>query len=374
MSGKRLKSVLFFLGVAVAFAAVAGYVVLSHPMFGRQPRGERLKRLRASPNYANGAFVNLVSRPYMPEGSMLKNAWNFLFRKKERSRPSGPLPSVKTDPASLLSTRDTVIWLGHSSLFMQLVGKKFLVDPNFTPYASPFTWITRSFNGTDLYAADDFPFVDCLLLTHDHYDHLNYETIAGLKDKVGLVVCGLGVGEHLEYWGVPASKIVEMDWDEAITLDEGVTLRCLSAHHFSGRTPWSFNTTLWVSYVLETPSLKLYLGGDSGYGPHFAEAGKRFGPFDIALLECGQYDPAWKYNHMRPEETLQAAKDLRAKGLLPIHAGRFVLANHAWDEPYRLLAGLPQSGDVRLITPVIGEPVFLQETEQEFTKWWEGIE
>lgn len=157
----------------------------------------------------------------------------------------------------------------------------------------------------------------------------------------------------------------------------GITLHTLPAHHFSGRTLWKSNPTLWVSFVLATPARRLYLGGDSGYGPHFADIGRRFGPFDLAFLENGQYDPNWKYNHLAPEETAMAARELGAAGLLPIHAGRFVLANHPWDEPYARLARLAEDNGLRLVLPLVGETVFFDELEgpaKAFSHWWEGVE
>ncbi|MDR1534226.1 MAG: MBL fold metallo-hydrolase [Planctomycetota bacterium] len=365
--------------IAIMAVLIAGAgALLCHPMFGKLPSGERLKRIQKSPNHRDGAFVNRVPKPHMVEGaSPLKMGWEFLFKRKNRLRPAARIPARKTDFASLPPDRDAVIWFGHSSLFLQIGGKKFLVDPNFTPYASPFFWRTYSFPGTDLYSPDEIPFIDCLLITHDHFDHLNYDTITAIKDKIGLVVCGLGVGEHLEYWGIPAEKINETDWGDFTTLSEGLVLHTLPTHHFSGRTLWKRNPSIWASFVLETPTRQLYLGGDSGYGEHFADIGKRFGPFDLAFLENGQYDPNWKHNHLFPEETLLAARELRAARVFPIHAGRFVLANHPWSDPYIRIAELAGNGGMELVTPVIGETVFLDELdkpEKTFANWWEGIE
>lgn len=372
-----MKKMLWIFIVVFAVLAVGIGAFLCHPMFGKLPSGERLKRLQASPNFRDGSFVNRVPKPHMVEGvSPLKMGWEFLFKKKERSRPENPLPVRKTDLLSLPPDRDVVIWLGHSALFLQMEGKRFLVDPNFTSYASPFFWRTYSFPGTDLYSVDEVPFIDFLLITHDHFDHLNYATIQAIKDKVGVVVCGLGVGEHLEYWGVPAEKIIETDWDESTALAADLTLHSLATHHFSGRTLWKQNPSLWLAFVLETPTRRLYLGGDSGYGAHFTEAGERFGPFDLAFLENGQYDPNWKYNHLSPEETLAAARELGAKRVIPIHAGRFVLANHPWDEPYSRLAELAGKDGLELVTPLMGDAVFLDELEpgKRYAHWWESVQ
>jgi L-ascorbate metabolism protein UlaG (beta-lactamase superfamily) len=367
-----MKYVLIVLAIFLAAAGGAAWWILSRPMFGRQPGGERLARLAASPNYVNGVFVNKSPKPALGEGANpLKMAWDFFFRK--RARPAKPLPSRKTDLARLPANQDVIIWFGHSSLFMQIAGKKFLIDPNFTSFASPFKWKTYSFEGTDIYSTDEIPFIDYILITHNHFDHLNYETIQGMTGKAGKVICGLGVGSCLEYWGVPPDRIIEADWDESLALDSGIRLHVLTAHHFSGRTLGDRDKTLWASFLLETPLFSIYLGGDSGYGPHFAEIGERFGPIDLALLENGQYDLNWKYNHMQPEETLEAALDLKAKRLLPIHAGRFILANHPWDEPYLRISKLAENRGIELLTPMIGEPVYLGSADQVFTHWWENI-
>lgn len=362
------------LAIVLLLAGGGVFAFMSQAKFGRLPSGERLKRVEASPNYRDGKFMNLSPKPPFSEGvTMWRLSLDFFFRRKERPRPSKPLPVRRTDLRDLPLERDAIVWMGHSGLYMQAGGRRFLIDPNFTSCASPFSWKTLSFDGTDLYTAGDMPAIDYMLITHDHYDHLNYETVASLIGKVGVFVCGLGVGEHLEYWGVPAEAIVEMDWNDDMALGDGVTLRVLPTHHFSGRT-FRRDPTLWVSYLLETPDRKIYLGGDSGAGPHFADIGERFGPIDVALLENGQYDVNWKYNHMFPEEALDAALKLRAGRVLPIHAGRFELANHPWDEPYRRFSALAEGADFRLMTPMIGEPVWLDEPEQSFSRWWEGID
>lgn len=366
---------LAIMAVFVVLLTVALLWALSHPMFGRLPRGERLRRVQASPNYSDGTFVNKTPKPFMAEGATpLRLGWDFLFKKKERSRPSRPLPTEKLDLTILPADQNILIWLGHSSLFMQLDGKKFLIDPNFTSYASPFTWRTYSFDGTDLYSFSEIPDIDYLFITHDHFDHLNYDTIVALKDKIGTAICGLGVGEHLEYWGIPPERIIETDWEDHVVLDDGMILHTLPTHHFSGRTLWNRNPTLWVAFVLKTPSLCLYFGGDNGYGVHFAEAGNQFGPFDLVILENGQYDKNWPFNHMQPEEVRQAAADLKAKRLLPVHAGRFVLSNHPWNDPFTRIAELMEGEPAKLLTPRIGQPIYFDNLDADFDRWWEGIE
>lgn len=239
--------------------------------------------------------------------------------------------------------------------------------------ASPIKLTTRSFAGSDIYTTDDLPEIDYLFLSHDHWDHLDYETVKALKPKVGRVICGLGAGEHLKRWGYNPDSIVENDWDEHIVLDNGFEVNTVSGRHFSGRT-FSRNKSLWLAFALITPTLQIFIGGDSGYDTHFAKAGKKFGPFDLAILECGQYDKSWKHIHMLPPEILQAAKDLQAKRLLPVHWGKFALANHDWDTPIKELTKLNKAENIPLVTPMIGEVVNLDDSNQRFTAWWQNMQ
>ncbi len=185
-------------------------------------------------------------------------------------------------------------------------------------------------------------------------------------------MCGLGVGAHFEQWGYSVAQLIEKDWGSEVVLDEQITLHFTPARHFSGRSIFS-NNTLWTSYVLETPTQKIFVGGDSGYDSHFAEIGERFGGFDLAILENGQYNEAWRYIHTLPDEMLQASKDLRAKRVFPVHSSKFDLGGHAWDEPLRKITELNKKSDQTLITPMIGELVDLNNEQQEFQQWWKNI-
>jgi L-ascorbate metabolism protein UlaG (beta-lactamase superfamily) len=193
-----------------------------------------------------------------------------------------------------------------------------------------------------------------------------------MKPKIKKVICSLGTGEHLEYWGFDKDIIVEKDWNENIPLDSGFVAHTTPARHFSGRG-FKRNQALWTSFVLKTPSMNLFIGGDSGYDTYFAEIGRTFGEFDLVILENGQYDKKWKYIHMMPEDVLQAAFDLKAKSLLPVHSSKFAIANHPWDDPLSEVSRLNKDPNLRLITPMIGEQVNLKDTTQQFSQWWEGI-
>ena len=251
------------------------------PKFGKLPGGERLARIEKSPNYKDGAFKNLNFTPQMTgEGGFLK-IMKDMFNARNR-RPDDIIPSVKTDLLNLERDKNILVWFGHSSYFMQIDGKRFLIDPVFCGNASPFSFLIKSFKGTDVYATDDIPEIDYLFITHDHWDHLDLKTITELKPKIGKVITTLGVGAHLERWGYEPKIIIENDWFELIKLEDGFTVNTTPARHFSGRSTKP-NQSLWASFVLKTPSAQIFIGGDGGYDEHFAEIGEKFGGFDLVI-------------------------------------------------------------------------------------------
>ncbi|CAM6358153.1 MBL fold metallo-hydrolase [Citrobacter sedlakii] len=354
----------------IASAATLPFVL--NAGFGQAPQGAQLSQFEQSVNYRDGQFHNQVPGPgYTGNKSLLAAWWEFLVAKRENARPAQPLPLVATDIAALPADRDTLIWLGHSSWYLQLGGKRILIDPVFSRYAAPFSFLNKAFVGDYPWTAQAMPAIDLLIISHDHYDHLDYATIKALMPEVKRVITPLGVGSHLRYWGMNGDIIEERDWHQSVRVDDGLYIHVLPARHFSGRGI-KRNQTLWASFLFETPEQKIYYSGDSGYGPHFRAIGEQFGAIDLAIMENGQYDPDWKYIHMMPEETAQAAQDLRARAILPGHAGRFVLAKHTWDDPYKRLALASRHKPYRLLTPTLGEPVKLDDPAQQFTAWWEN--
>lgn len=336
--------------------------------FGKLPSGERKARIEKSANYKNGAFQNLNPTPQMTnEGGMFGVLSD--FRKAKNRRPPVKLPSVKTNLKNLLDNENVLVWFGHSSYFMKVDGKTFLVDPVFCGNASPMSFMIKAFDGADVYNPEDFPLIDFLVITHDHWDHLDYKTVKTLQPKVGKVITGLGTGSHLERWGYQPETIIENDWGDSIQFEGGIAFYTTPARHFSGRGTKP-NQSLWVSFVLETPSMRIFIGGDGGYDEHFAEIGKRFGGFDIAFLENGQYNESWKYIHMMPAQVLQAARDLNATRLFPVHSMKFALAIHSWDTPLKTITELNKSAGVKLVTPKIGESVDLKDKTTVFSEWW----
>jgi L-ascorbate metabolism protein UlaG (beta-lactamase superfamily) len=193
-----------------------------------------------------------------------------------------------------------------------------------------------------------------------------------MNGKIKQVICGLGVGAHLEHWGFAETQIIERDWNETVELGDSFTAFVLPTRHFSGRG-FSRNKSLWASYLLQTPKRKIYIGGDSGYDTHFEEIGKEHGPVDLAILENGQYDKSWKYIHMMPEEVVKAAQELQASRLFPVHSSKFALGNHAWDEPLKRVSAAGEKEGMALVTPIIGQAVYLDSTDQAFERWWEGV-
>lgn len=351
---------------------VAGMLFMRQSQFGKASLGDRFDRIKSSPNYRNGKFQNLNYTPDLKEGvSYYTVMKDFFFGKSKRSIPGSILPSVKTDLNALNPGKDVMVWFGHSSYFLQIDGKKILVDPVLSGSASPVKFTTRSFKGSDVYTTNDIPVIDYLFITHDHWDHLDYKTIIELNPKIRKVITGLGVGAHLESWGYDKSIIVERDWNEEVVLDPGFVVNTTTARHFSGRG-FKRNGTLLLSFVLTTPGMKIFLGGDSGYDTHFKQIGNQYGPFDVAILECGQYNEYWKYIHMMPEEVVQATLDLKAKALIPVHWSKFSLALHDWDDSIIRVTKESKRNNVPVINPMIGEEVDLKATAV-FANWWEKV-
>ena len=361
-------------------------------VFGKAPAGARLERMRRSANYQGDRFENLVPTPVALEGtSFFKMMREYRNRPKDTA-PAGRIPSVRTDLRALPAEGVWIVWFGHSSYLLKLEGVTILVDPVFSGNASPVSFFAKAFAGTEVYGVRDMPEIDILLLTHDHYDHLDYKTVKILAAGAGKICTSLGVGSHLESWGVAPEKIVELDWWESWEWKSGgpgddgagaLTFTAAPARHFSGRS-FKRGGTLWSSFVLKGRGCSLYLGGDSGYEEHFKEIGERFGPFELAILECGQYGKNWPYIHMTPEQTLQAALDLGAAALLPVHWSKFTLALHPWNEPIRRLVAAFATvtaagggvGDgqaekrLALATPLIGQPVKIGAPYPD-ARWWD---
>ena len=369
--GQDMKRLIICVVVVMLIASAATLPFVLNAGFGQAPKGSELTRVETSPNYRDGQFHNQLPTPgFTGDRNMLQVWWDFLVTKRENARPAQPLPVVATDIASLPLDQDVMLWLGHSSWYLQIAGKRILIDPVFSNYAAPFSFLNKAFTGEYPWRAETMPEIDLLIISHDHYDHLDYATINALRPKIKRVITPLGVGSHLRYWGLDENIISEADWNQALTVDETLTVHVLPARHFSGRG-LKRNQTLWASFMFSTPERNVYYSGDTGYGPHFKAIGEQFGQVDLAIMENGQYDPDWKFIHMMPEEAAQAAVELKAKAIVPGHSGRFVLARHSWNDPWQRLAKASEGKDYRLLTPQLGEPVSIADRAQQFSAWWD---
>jgi L-ascorbate metabolism protein UlaG (beta-lactamase superfamily) len=369
---KWIRKMSVFLSLTLVGVFAGGAYYLQQPKFGKPAEGLRLERMQSSPNYADGQFHNQVPTPQIVGESRFATIGKFLFATKDRPRPIDSLPTVKTDLLALDKMQDIVIWLGHSSYYLQVGGKRILIDPVLSTYAAPVRFVNKAFDGTNLYSADDIPEIDYLLISHDHWDHLDYSTVMALQPKIKNVVCGLGVGAYFAQWGFAEELIREADWFTELKLEPDFVVHVLPARHFSGRL-LKRNQTLWNSFAIITPERRIFFSGDGGYGPHFKQIRQLLQGFDLAIMENGQYDKNWPYIHMMPEEVALATEELNAKSLLPGHAGKFSIANHSWDDPFIRINDASKNKNYRLLTPLIGEPVELENQRQVFSRWWEKI-
>jgi L-ascorbate metabolism protein UlaG (beta-lactamase superfamily) len=326
-----------------------------------------------APRRPDGRFRNPMPRQGMGFGKTLGLMWRMFTAKPKTTVPQQPLPVLALTRAELEAAPDASLWrLGHSTMLLKLDGRFWLTDPVFSERASPFQFIgPKRFHAPPI-AIEDLPPLAGVILSHDHYDHLDHASILRLKDKAEVFVTPLGVGDRLVAWGVDAGRVRQLDWWQSTEVG-GLRLTAGPARHFSGRTPWDADTTLWVSWIIEAPgadgSLKIFFSGDTGYHPGFREVGQRHGPFDVTLIENGAYNTDWPEVHMQPEETLQAHLDVRGRWLVPIHNGTFDLAFHPWYEPFERIGALARAQGVELATPMMGERLAL-DRPQAGSAWW----
>ncbi|MCQ2099728.1 MAG: MBL fold metallo-hydrolase [Fibrobacter sp.] len=359
-----ILSILFLLGDA-------GVLFLSQKSFGRLPQGERLARIKQSPNYNGEQFVNLDTTVNLIYKKSKLQVWKeFLFDNSGvqiAPAKGDSLTVIRTDLKALPADKDWLVWFGHSSYLMNLSGKKVLVDP--VLYAgSPVSFVNKMFKGTDVYKPKDFPFIDYLVISHDHWDHLDYEAVVELEPKVGKVITGLGVGEHFEYWGYPKEKLIELDWweDSVLHQEKDVSgndriFKVIStpARHFSGRELHQ-NRTLWSSFYFKTPKRNVWISGDSGYGSHFKTIGEKFKDIDLAVLENGQYNPDWAFIHTMPKYLGQEMKELNANRYLTVHHSRFALSKHDYREPLENAKQAASESGKPVLMPQMGEVLYLE--------------
>ncbi len=293
------------------------------------------------------------------------------FKIKSKLRPIKDLPVVLSNKDN--EALESVTWFGHSASLLKIEGKKLLLDPMFGDASSPFPLFnSKRYSGAFSLERDDLQEIDAIIISHNHYDHLNYKSIMQLKNRAKHFYVPTGVAQYLIKWGVSPSKISEHNWWDEITFDN-IKLVCAPARHFSGRGMTDRDRSLWCSWLILGQETKIFFSGDSGYAPHFKEIGDKYGPFDLTLMECGQYDPRWSAIHMLPEETVQAHIDVKGELLLPIHWGAFTLALHEWIDPIERVTKEANRLGVKITTPQIGESITLKSTNYPSSAWWKEI-
>ena len=343
------------------------------PQFGAKTKGVNYEIIKKSKNFYNGKFNN-IEEIFTMNKIDLASMFNFFV--KGNTIPDIIIPIEKskhnknnnsTSPEEKSNVK--VTWFGHSTILLDINNKKIFLDPMLSNKPSPHPWLGfKRFNQELPINVDDIPEIDVVVISHDHYDHLDYWSIINIKDKVKMFYVPLGVGSHLKSWGVDEAKIVELDWWEERKFDR-LTFISTPSRHFSGRGMSNKDSTLWCSWIIKDEDTNIFFSGDGGYSKEFKEIGEKFGPFDLTLLECGQYNEAWSQIHMMPEETAKAHCDLKGKLLMPIHWGAFKLSIHPWQEPVERLLKEADSLNIKVTTPKIGEPVILNKSIPS-SKWW----
>ena len=344
------------------------------PEFGGTHTKADIERYETSGNFKEGIFHNLTPvNMNMGAKNIVSLTYDYLFNASDRAPKN--VPEVeKLDTNSFFKNDEnfSFVWFGHSTLLIKLDGKTILIDPMFSDVPAPHPALGNSRYQKELpMNVEESPNIDYVLISHDHYDHLDYQSIQTLKQKVKHFYVPLGIGAHLLEWGIDQDKIQEFDWWEKSIINN-YEFVFAPARHFSGRGPLNRFSTLWGSWIIKSENKNIYFSGDSGFGDHFKTIGEKYGPFDLAFLECGQYNELWPDVHMMPEETTQAALDLNAKSVMPIHWGSFTLALHTWTDPIeRLLKDATKFG-LPIVAPKVGEIVSMSDGIPNLNHWWES--
>ena len=359
------------LGLGVLLSIGVAVFVNTSPQFGQPPQGKDLQKIQTSLHYGDDKFLNL-------NPTTTGSVWKALKKLPEMMSSKGKVPKapVPADFAEIVNTESKqgtwVTWFGHSAFLLEIQDQRILLDPMLGEVASPISWGSERFDYESEIPLETISDIDVVLYSHDHYDHLDYHSVQLLKDKVQLFITPLGVGSHLRSWGVAPEKIIELDWWD--THDHGpLKFTACPARHFSGRGVTDRDATQWAGWAIRSEQFNIFFSGDSGYDEHFKEIGKKLGPFDFAMIECGQYNEAWNQIHMMPEESVQAGIDLKAGLAMPIHWGAFRLAPHSWTDPVTRFRNKALETGLPFITPEIGDRWELGREHPNHT-WWSDVE
>jgi L-ascorbate metabolism protein UlaG (beta-lactamase superfamily) len=370
---KFLKYIMLTLLTFLGIILIAGFLFIQFsPEFGGSPDKYDLAEYEKLSYFSDGKFSNLTPTTMDMSTRKALSMLPKFFKNDPLRSPDFPLPLEKRDSLELVvdSIPNRLIWFGHSTFLLQLDGKNILIDPMLGEVPAPNPLLGKKRFSKDLpIEIEKLPKIDLILISHDHYDHLDYGSIQKLKVKTEKYLVPLGVGAHFERWGIEETSIEEFAWWEELDIDS-LKFVFTPSRHFSGRGLGNRFTTLWGSWVIHGATEKLYFSGDSGYGPHFQEIGNKYGPFDFAMLECGQYNENWKQIHMMPEETAQASLDIRAKAFMPIHWGAFSLAMHSWTDPVERVIQKSEEIGAPVFVPKIGEFIELRSRFQTKESWW----
>lgn len=361
---------LSFIGLIVIIGAL--FVNMS-PEFGGKYSKARQRDYEQTGHYEKGKFINQIETNLdLKIGDMFGTMKDFIVGTPNRE-PDFNIPVEHVDSLSLEKDKNEprLIWFGHSAFLLQIDQKNILLDPMFGDVPAPHPLLGSKRYSTSLpIEIEKLPQIDAIIISHDHYDHLDYGSIEKLKSKTQKFFVPLGVGAHFQSWGIAPENIIELDWWKNGHIDS-LEFVFTPSRHFSGRGLTDRNRTLWGSWVINGTNHRIYFSGDGGYGPHFKEIGEKYGPFDLAMIECGQYNEKWSQIHMMPEESAQAGKDLNAKKVMPIHWGAFSLALHSWTDPVERILKKSKELNLNIITPRIGELIQIDAQNSAYqSQWW----
>lgn len=361
---KRVKMILIIL-LVIAVLIFLFFTV--NPVFGGKPDKTSLDKIHNSKNFDGEKFVNLIPTTVMFQDSSNENKSNSAFKEmflSKDKKPSKPLPSIKVQEENILD--ESITWLGHSTVLIKTQNTTIITDPVFYK-ASPVFFFGKPFEVENKTKISDLPKINVVVISHDHYDHLDYKAIKKLGNDVDKYLVPLGVKAHLVRWGIDENKIEEKDWHENVIYSD-INFTLVPSRHFSGRRFSNRGSTLWGGWVIKSSSNNIFFSGDGGYSLEFEKIGEKYGPFDISLIEDGAYNEQWKQIHMMPEESVNASMQLNSKIVMPIHWAKFRLAPHKWDEPIIRFLNEAKKNNLKVATPMIGETFTLDNIPQK--EWW----